>query len=235
MKSSVFACLGVAMVAIVGCSESSSAPFTPTFAPPSPVFSNPTAITNTFLPFASLVQDVLEGEEDGAAIRVERTRMPGTRAFTIDGQLVQAMIIEDREFEDGELIEVTLDYFAQADDGTVYYLGEDVDIYEDGEIVGHEGAWLFGVDTQTLGVLMPGSPNVGDTFRSEDVPGITIEENEVISLSESVTVPAGTFQNCLRMREFIDGEEIEFKLYCPGVGVVKEDPPDGELLLISHN
>jgi len=160
--------------------------------------------------------------------------MKGTKPFTINGQQVAALIIEDREFVKGELKEVTLDYFAQGDDGTVYYLGEDVDVYKKGKVVNHEGAWLYGVHTKTLGVIMPANPKVGDKFRPEDVPKITREEDTVVSVSETVTVPAGMFTNCLKVREKTSDGEVEYKYYAPGVGVVKEDPEDGVLNLISH-
>jgi hypothetical protein len=202
--------------------------------PNTPVFTNPTAITNLYLPLASLNQDILEGQEDGEAVRVERTRKEGTKAFTINGKTVEALIIEDREFVDGELAEVTLDYFAQSDDGTVYYLGEDVDDYEDGEVVGHEGAWLYGVHTQTLGVIMPAQPKVGDQFRPEDVPEITREDATVVAVGETVTVPAGTYTNCLKIEEKHPDGETEHKYYAPNVGVIKEVPEDGEVNLISH-
>ena len=37
-----------------------------------------------------------------------------------------------QEYENGQLTESTSDYHAQDEDGTVYYLGEDVNTYEDG-------------------------------------------------------------------------------------------------------
>ena len=203
--------------------------------PPTAVFTNPTAITNRYLPLSNLQQDILEGTEGGKAARIERTRKTGTKTFMVQDQPVQALIVEDREFFNGELAEVTLDYFAQADDGTVYYLGEDVDIYENGQVASHEGAWLYGVHTDKLGIIMPADPKVGDKFRSEDVPGITQEDDEVVSVSETVTVPAGTFKNCLKIKEILSGGEIEYKYYAPGVGVVKEVPGDGEVNLKSHN
>jgi len=226
---------GVAVAIVAGAGESAFAQRAPGFGvrSPRPVFSNPTAITNPYLPLASLNQDILEGTEEGVAVRIERTRKAGTKTFTVNGQRVEALIVEDREFEAGELKEATLDYFAQADDGTVYYLGEDVDDYEDGQVVGHEGAWLYGVHTKRLGVIMPANPKVGDTFQPENVPGITVENARVVSLSETVTVPAGMYTNCLRVREAHDGE-VEFKYYAPGVGLVKELPEDGEVNLISH-
>jgi hypothetical protein len=199
-----------------------------------PVFSNPTRITNPFLPLSSLNQDILEGTEDGEKVRIERTRKEGTKTFAVGNQTVATVIIEDREFVDGELHEVALDYFAQADDGTVYYLGEDVDDYENGQIVDHGGAWLYGVHTKQLGVVMPAQPKVGTKFTPENVPSITREDAEVVAVSETVTVPAGMYTGCLKVREAHDDGDIEFKYYAPGVGVVKEEPEDGEVNLISH-
>lgn len=216
-----------------GCSDTGTG-FEPNYTPPAPVFSNPLAITNAYLPLGALTQDILEGTEGGVAVRVERTRMAQTKGFLINGVSVQAMIVEDRAYENGELVEVALDYFAQADDGTVYYLGEDVDIYAGGVIVSHEGAWLFGVDTDVMGILMPGVPEVGQKFRSENVPNVTREDDEVVSVSESVTVPAGTYTDCVKVKEIMSDGEIEYKYYAPGIGVVREVPEDGDVQLQTH-
>ncbi len=199
-------------------------------------FSHPREITNPYLPLASLKQDILEGKEGSKELRIERTIKPDIhKAFKVGRQTVEALVMEDREFENGKLSEVTLDYFAQADDGSVYYLGEDVDEYKDGKVVGHSGAWLYGVQTKVPGVLMPGNPKVGDKFRSEDVPGITTEDNEVLSLSETVTVPAGIFANCLKMKEVLSDRAVEYKVYARGVGCVRELPEGGDVTLRSHN
>src|SRR3981189_2098747 len=128
----------------------------------------------------------------------------------MNGQEVEALIMEDRETINGQLEEVALDYFAQDDDGTVYYLGEDVDNYKDGKVVAHEGAWLYGKDTQILGVIMPAHPRVGQKFSPED---------------------GGKVDNCLKVKETNSDGETEEKLYAPGVGAIKEE----DLLLKSHN
>jgi hypothetical protein len=198
-------------------------------------FSHPREITNPWLPLALVKQDILEGREEGKLVRIERTAKPEVhKAFKVGKQSVEALAFEDREFEDGKLAEVALDYFAQADDGTVYYLGEDVDEYKDGKVVGHGGAWLLGVQTQVPGVLFLAHPRVGGKFFSENVPNITTEEDEVVSLSETVTVPAGTYQNCVKVKEKLSDGKTEFKYYAPGVGVVKEVPAEGEVLLTTH-
>ena len=202
--------------------------------PTGPNFTSPTAITNLYLPLASLKQDILEGRKGSETVRVERTLKPGTKTFTVAGQTVIALIMEDRSFVNGELEEVALDYFAQSDDGTVYYLGEDVDIYQNGQVVSHEGAWLYGVDTNQLGVIMPAHPKLGDRFQAENVPGVTREDDEVVSVSESVTVPAGTYRNCVKIREALYEGQVEYKYYAPDVGVVEEVFEDGKVSLVSH-
>jgi len=69
-------------------------------------------------------------------VRATRTLLARKEPFTVAGQKVEAAVVEDRSLEEGELHEIALDYYAQADDGTVYYLGEDVDYYEDGRVIG---------------------------------------------------------------------------------------------------
>jgi len=198
-------------------------------------FSHPRDITNPFVPLALLKQDVLEGTEDGKQVRITRTVMPNKhKGFTIAGQKVDALVVEDRETEDGELAEVAIDYFAQDEKGTVYYLGEDVDEYEGGKLKGHKGSWMFGKDTQIPGVLFPAHPKVGDRFKSEDVSKEINEKDEVVSVSETVVTPAGSYKNCVKVREKLADGTAEYKYYAPGVGVVREVPPHGDVLLKSH-
>jgi hypothetical protein len=199
-------------------------------------FSHPRDINNPFLPLTVLKQDVLEGKEGAKKLRIERTARPDRhKTFEIGGQTVDSLAVEDKEYEDGEIAEVAIDYFAQDDEGTVYYLGEEVDEYDKGKIVGHEGSWMFGKDTKTPGVLFPANPKVGDKFKSEDVNKDIHEEDEVISLSETVKTPAGTYRNCIKVKEVLADRSIEYKFYARGVGVVREQPGDGDVLLKSHS
>lgn len=200
-----------------------------------PRFTHPLEIAHPFLPLATLKADVLEGREGGRKTRVERSiRRDLHKTFRVGDQNVETLVMEDREFENGQLSEVTLDYVAQGDDGAVYYFGEDVDDYEHGKVVGHSGAWLFGEHTQVPGVLLPARPKVGDKFQSEDVPKITREDDEVLSTTETVTVPAGTYKNCLKVKEVLSDGAIEYKYYAEGVGCIREASKEGELRLVSH-
>ena len=198
-------------------------------------FSHPRDINNAYLPMGTLKQDILEGKEGVAKVRIERTAKPDVhKTFRIGKQNVEALAVEDREIEDGELGEVALDYFAQADDGTVLYLGEDVDEYKTGKLVGHSGSWMFGKDTKKPGVILPGNPKVGDKFKSEDVSEEIREDDEVVSVSETVTAPAGTYENCIKVKEVLAEGATEYKYYAKGIGVVREQPAVGDVLLKSH-
>lgn len=216
-------------LALAGCSSIDSSA-TGQMAPPK--FSHPRDITNPYLPLESLKQDILENKSE----RVERIARPDVhKTFQIGGQTIEALTVEDREYTaSGDLTEATLDYFAQDDDGNVYYLGEDVNTYKNGKVSGHSGAWLLGKDTKIPGVLLPAHPQVGDKFKSEDVPHITTEKDEVVSISETMTVPAGTFHGCVKVKEHASDGATEFKLYAPGVGVIAEMDSDEGLLLKSH-
>jgi hypothetical protein len=229
METKIFFVVALAAGLMTGCANMNS---TKTAQTELPKFSHPREITNPYLPLASLKQDILQNKNQ----RVERvSRAEVRKAFHVGGQTIEALAVEDREFgTGGNLTEATLDYFAQDDDGNVYYLGEDVDEYSRGRITGHSGAWLLGKDTQTPGLLMPAHPKIGDRFKSEDAPPVTWEEDEVVSLSETATVPAGTFQNCLKIKERASDGDTEYKLYAPNVGCVGEVEGEDPLLLKSH-
>jgi hypothetical protein len=147
----------------------------------------------------------------------------------IDG--VKTRVVEERETVKGSLAEVSQNYFAiDKTNKAVYYFGEDVDIYKDGQITGHEGAWLSGENGAKFGLMMPAEPKVGDKYYQEVAPGIAMDRAETISLTEKVTVPAGTFENCLVTKESSDLEKgAGKKQYAPGIGLVT----DGGFELVS--
>jgi hypothetical protein len=142
---------------------------------------------------------------------------------TVDG--VKTRIVEERETKNGKLSEVSRNYFA-IDKATndVYYFGEDVDDYDaDGKVTGHGGSWLSGVGGAKFGLMMPGKPKVGNRYYQELAPKVAMDRGEVLSLTEEVKVPAGTFKNCIKIRDSSALESgAEDKLYAPDVGLLKD-------------
>jgi hypothetical protein len=166
---------------------------------------------------------------EGGNTRLEITVLDETKE--IGG--ITTRVVEEREFVRGELYEVARNFVAMdSETGDVFYFGEEVDYYEDGEVVSHEGAWLAYVDGSQPGLLMPGTPVMGMKYYQEVAPGVAEDRAEVISTSETVTVPAGVFQNSLRTREDnpLEPGDFEEKLYAPGVGLLQ----DGSLRLVSY-
>ena len=139
----------------------------------------------------------------------------------------------------GELTEDTLDWFAQDKQGNVWYFGENAKQLEDGLIVGLEGSWIAGVDSAKPGIIVEAHPAVGDFYRQEFALGTAEDHGEVLSLSESVTVPLPphSFHNCLKTEDgsSLEPDVVENKFYCPGIGDVLEiDLTSGERLELTQ-
>ncbi len=197
-----------------------------------PVFSAPTDFGNPFFPFAPEGVRVFTGKSEGAKTLVIDSFLPGTRTFAWNGGEVECVVLREMEFEDGALTEISINYFAESDDGTVWYFGEVVDNYEGGAVADHDGSWLVGgpvgddpeetdaVDDPAL--FLPGNPEVGDEFMPEDVPDGPQERDVIARVDRKVRTLAGTFEGCIEVLEtdVADGA-TETKWYAPGVGVLK--------------
>jgi hypothetical protein len=183
--------------------------------------------TNPYYPIQVGSQWRYEGEEDDEAIVLVVTVLNQTEI--VSG--VTTQVVEERETADGELTEVSLNFFAQAPNGAVCYFGEDVDIYENGQIISHEGAWRADEPGNGPGIFMPGSPKPGMKYLIEVAPGVAEDEGQIVGQGP-VTVPAGTFSDAIRVREFnpLDGEK-DYKVHAAGVGLVI----DGVLELVSYS
>ena len=183
---------------------------------------------NPYLILKPGYQLTLEGRESGRTVRLVVSVLDETKV--VGG--IEARVVEERETDNGALVEVSRNYMAiHKTTHDVYYLGEDVDVYKGGKVANHEGAWLHGTGGAKLGLLMPGAPVVGQRYYQEVAPKVAMDRAEVVSVSERVTTPAGTFEKCLKTEESTPLEPgREFKLYAPGIGLIT----DGSLVLISH-
>ena len=184
-----------------------------------------TTIDNPFFPLPVGTKWVLEGEEEDdegeiVEIRVEITSLDEIEVVAS----VTTRVVEEREWEDDELVEVSRNFFVQTSDGTVCYYGEDVDDYEDGEIVGHEGAWRAGIDGALPGILIPGNPQVGQSFQQEFAPGVAEDRAVQVAAGETVEVELGTFTDTIRYEESspLDIGTSE-KIYARGIGLIVDD------------
>ncbi len=151
---------------------------------------------------------------------------------------VPTVLVLDEAFEDGLLVERTFDYFAADSEGNVWYFGEDVTNfrYDDaGRLTGtdNDSAWRAGVNDALPGISVPGNPETGLTMFQEHAPeDEAMDYAEVLSVSEQVSGPAGTFSNVMKTFEAstIDPDLREYKYYAPGMGMIRADEDLSEAL-----
>jgi hypothetical protein len=182
-----------------------------------PSFSAPTRITNARFPVGNLTQVLQLGHEAGKPMRIEVTRLPRARTIELDGRPVETVASQFVAYLGGRIREVAIDYFAQADDGSVWYFGEDVANYENGTVADHDGTWLAGKDGPP-GMIMPADPQVGDVYRSENVPGLVFEQDTVRSTTAAVDGPRGPVQGAAMVEELLMDGTVEQKAFAPGYG-----------------
>lgn len=173
---------------------------------------------------------VLEGRNlVGAPEKLAITVLDETRE--VDGVLTR--VVEEREWRGSEVIEVSRNFFAiceSTDD--VFYFGEEVDMYQGGQLASHSGAWLAGENGARAGLMMPGEPRVGMRYYQEIAPGVAMDRAEIVSLDDVLETPAGKFSNCLKNREgtALNPLEQEYKVYAPDIGLIQ----DANLLLTAY-
>ena len=179
-----------------------------------------TEITNRFWPMAPGTRwTYREIDEEGNEVVVVVTVSSETREIA-NG--VTALIVRDTVTADGELLEDTVDWYAQDADGNVWYLGEDTAEFEGGEVTTTEGSWEAGVDGALPGVIVPADPTDGMAYRQEYFPGEAEDNGEVLSTEEQAEVPYGHFTGVLLTKDTsaIQPEVLEYKLYAPDAGPV---------------
>jgi hypothetical protein len=195
------------------------------------------AIDNTYFPLPVGQRWVYQGREQGQTIGLRITVLNATETFYSGRRAVTARDVEELEWEDADadgrvdsdetLIEVSRNYFAQTQDGTVCCFGEAVDIYEGGVVVSHEGSWRADAPGNAPGIFMPASPEVGMTYQQEIAPGVAEDRATVVQSGKTLKVPAGTFTDTIVVRDFnpLDGSKGT-KVYAPDVGLIRDGPLD---------
>jgi hypothetical protein len=182
-----------------------------------PSFSDPTSVTNPLFPVSRQESVLMVGRVDGKPFRTEVTLLPETRIIEWQGRRVETLVSQYTAYLDGRIEEVAYDLYAQADDGSVWYFGEDVFNFEDGVIANTEGTWTAGEDGPAA-MIMPAQPKVGDVYRPENVPGFVFEEVTVKSVGRTLEGPLGPVEGGLVVEELHMDNSTEDKTFAPGYG-----------------
>jgi hypothetical protein len=152
---------------------------------------------------------------------------------TVEVDGIETRVVEEREWKNGELIEISRNFFALCEStNDVYYFGEEVDMFTGGVLTSHSGAWRSGEENAKFGLIMPGEPIVGMKYYQEIAPDVAMDRAEIISLDETLDTSTGSFPNSLKTKEgtALNLLEVEYKTYAPGIGLIQ----DQNLLLTKY-
>lgn len=188
-----------------------------------------TQITNRYFTLPVGKKMTFEGvTETGAMERIEIEILPETK--TIAG--VETVIYLDKVYDDNQLVEETRDYLAQHKNGDVWYFGEDVNNFENGQLKNHAGSFQHGRDGAKAGIWMKANQKVGDSYRQEYYVGEAEDMRDTIATGVTVTTKLGTYTDCVKVYDWTPLEKTsrEYKYYCPQVGslVLNEDLETGK-------
>ncbi len=217
-KDEVQSCKDQADYRKVVCGRLGPAPYAPAIGPAN--FTSSTTIDNPLFPLVPGTTFIYEGQTADGFEHVEFAVTHATKVILG----ITCVEVHDTAALDGVLSEDTRDWFAQDDDGNVWYFGENTAIIENGLPVDLSGSWTGGVAGAQPGIVMEASPAVGDFYRQEFSLGNAEDLAEVTSLTASVTVPAATCTgDCLETEESttLDPEDVEHKFYESGVGNIQ--------------
>ena len=188
-------------------------------------------VDNPYFPLEPGTTWVYEGRTPEGTERVEDTVLQETRRV----MGVECVVLRDRVWLNGELIEDTVDWHAQDKEGNVWYFGEYTKEYENGKVFSTGGSFVAGEKGALPGIMMPADPKVGDSYRQEYFRGEAEDVAEVISvdgaaLDDAVSTPYDSFgEDVLVTKDWnpLEPEILEHKHYAPGVGLIGETKVTG--------
>lgn len=186
-------------------------------------FEHSTNIDNKWFPLEPGTQFVYEGStvEDEEVV-------PHRVVFTVTDLIkviggVRTVVCWDRDYSAGEMVETEISFFAQDKDGTVWYLGEYPEEYEDGKFL-KAPAWIHGFEGARAGIMMKAEPVPGMPSYSQGwAPAVDwTDRGEVHAVGRKISVPFGSYENVLVIDETNKEEPDahQLKHYAPGVGCV---------------
>ena len=179
-----------------------------------------TEITNPRWPMQPGSRWVYREEDPEGAKRVV-VSVSGETKRIADG--IEALVVRDVVTQNGQPVEVTDDWYAQDSEQNVWYLGEQTAEYEDGNVVSREGSFEAGVDGAEAGIVMPGDPQPGLTYRQEYLEGEAEDYATVLGTATRVSVPYGKLDDVLQTEDVNplgDPVQVENKFYAEGIGPV---------------
>ena len=178
-------------------------------------------VTNPFFPLPPGTTFFYVGEKDG----IPTSNVTEVTCTTLVILGVTTTVVRDQAFDEkGNLVEDTLDYYAQDAAGNVWYFGEDTKELDPltGLVISTQGTWRAGVDDADPGFVMLANPQVGDSYYQEFARGVAEDQARVQSLNASACIGQGCFDRLLLTKETtrLSPGEVENKYYKRGIGFI---------------
>jgi hypothetical protein len=182
-------------------------------------------IDNAWMPLKPGTRFIYEGtsvEDDGKAVP-HRIVVHVTDLTKVIGG-VRAVVTWDLDYSNGELVEAELAFYAQDSSGTVWYLGEYPEEYEDGKFVAAR-PWLHGFEDARAGIMMQATPQLGTSSYAEGWgPAVDwTDRGQVDQMGQRTCVAARCYEDVLVIAESSTGEPDaqQLKYFARGVGNVR--------------
>ena len=205
-------------------------------------FDNPTNIDNKYFPMVPGTHYIYEGFTEEAARKISHTIVFTVTDLTKEILGVRTVVAYILDYSDGQLVEAEVAFYAQANDGTVWFMGEYPEVYEDGKMV-EAPAWIPGFKGARAGIVMKAKPELGlPSYAQGWGPAVNwTDRGRVVGTGEQTCVPVDCYEDVLITEEFSQSEPDAFqvKYYAPGVGNVRvgwrgEDASREELELVEY-
>jgi len=185
-----------------------------------------TTIDNPYFPLPVGRTLVYQGVKDGQS-QVDTVTVTNQTKLVAEG--ITARVVTDVATHDGAKLEETSDWYAQDNQGNVWYLGEDTKHYLPNGKVDTSGSWEAGVHDAEPGMVMEANPQIPDAYRQEFLSNQAEDTAWVVERGGSATVPYGTLKNALTTLEAtrLEPGAYDQKIYAPGIGIVREQALTG--------
>jgi hypothetical protein len=187
-------------------------------------FSNPTRITNRWLPLRPGTQFIYEGHTVDGDERIPHRVVITVTDLTKEIDGVRNVVAWDRDYQAGELVEAELAFFAQADDGDIWHFGQYPEEYEEGEFVAAP-TWIHGIKGAQAGITIRANYKPGDPSHAQGWgPEVDwTDRAKVHQVDRRTCVKAGCYDDVLVIAESSKEEPgaVQYKYYAPRVGNVR--------------
>jgi hypothetical protein len=188
-------------------------------------FDNSTTVDNKWFPLEPGEHSVFEGSAIDDGERISRRVVTTVTDLSKEINGVDSVIVWERDYNEGELVEAELGFFAQDNYGNVWHMGEYPEEYEEGEFDKAPG-WLAGSKGATAGIAMRAEPRLGTPSYAQGYapPPINwVDRGRVYKVGQKTCVPVDCYEDVLVIEEFERNRPgaYQLKYYAPGVGDVR--------------